>query len=143
MDREGGPLDRVSVGTSLEDDVAPPPPPPVPWRALMILSGSSFVVNAGFGCIIPVLPGLSDSLSLGAMGVGIILSAPAVARVLLNVQMGRLADEIGRRPLLVVGTVIAAAGTFAAGSADSLWTLVPARLLTGTHRPRHQKCVAH
>ena len=110
---------------------SPEKSPPPPWRQIAILSGSSFIANAGFGCIIPVLPSLSESLSLGAVGVGVILSAPAFARVLLNVRLGRLADEIGRRPLMIVGSALGAAGTFATGSAGSVLELVPARLLAG------------
>ena len=84
---------------------SPEKSPPPPWRQIAILSGSSFIANAGFGCIIPVLPSLSESLSLGAVGVGVILSAPAFARVLLNVRLGRLADEIGRRRMAMEGCV--------------------------------------
>ena len=119
----------LATPSSSKDDGATGTPPP--WRQIAILSGSSFVANAGFGCIIPVLPSLSESLSLGAVGVGVILSAPAAARVVLNVRLGALADEIGRRPLMIAGSALGAAGTFATGSAGSLLELVPARLLAG------------
>ncbi|KAH8064017.1 hypothetical protein JL721_8416 [Aureococcus anophagefferens] len=125
-----GPLPRgLATPSSSKDDGTSGTPPP--WRQIAILSGSSFVANAGFGCIIPVLPSLSESLSLGAVGVGVILSAPAAARVVLNVRLGALADEIGRRPLMIAGSALGAAGTFATGSAGSLLELVPARLLAG------------
>ena len=125
-----GPLPRgLATPSSSKDDGTTGAPPP--WRQIAILSGSSFVANAGFGCIIPVLPSLSESLSLGAVGVGVILSAPAAARVVLNVHLGALADEIGRRPLMIAGSALGAAGTFATGSAGSLLELVPARLLAG------------
>ena len=65
------------------------------------------------------------------MGIGIILSAPALARVVLNVRVGKLADELGRVPLMVCGSLLAAGGTFLTGMAGSVFEVVPARLLTG------------
>ena len=71
---------------------------------LAVLSTSQFVVNAGFGVIIPVLPIFSAELGLGASGVGVLLSAPSLARVALNLPFGKLADSIGRKPLMIYGT---------------------------------------
>ncbi|KAH8062803.1 hypothetical protein JL720_13173 [Aureococcus anophagefferens] len=89
----------LATPSSSKDDGTSGAPPP--WRQIAILSGSSFVANAGFGCIIPVLPSLSESLSLGAVGVGVILSAPAAARVVLNAYMADVTEGRGDRGKLL------------------------------------------
>ncbi|KAJ9450380.1 Quinolone resistance protein NorA [Diplonema papillatum] len=107
-----------------------------PWtgktaRAIAILTGSQFLVNASFGIIIPALPMFAAELGLGASGVGAVLSAPSVARVLINMQAGKAADTYGRKPLIIAGSLIAAAGAFATGYATSLATVLPARFVVG------------
>lgn len=65
------------------------------------------------------------------MGVGAIISAPSFMRVLLNMKMGKLADEKGRKPLMVLGTLASAAGGIGTAFAGGLLTLLPFRLLVG------------
>lgn len=52
-------------------------------------------------------------------------------RVLLNLPLGRRSDSHGRKPLMVAGTVITAAGAVATGLAGSLPAILAGRLLTG------------
>ena len=61
-------------------------------KTVAILTGSQFINNLGFGCVIPVLPLFAADMGLGASGVGLILSTSALSRVLLNIPMGRMAD---------------------------------------------------
>eukprot|EP00466_Bigelowiella_natans_P012041 jgi/Bigna1/34837/e_gw1.7.198.1 len=69
---------------------------------------------------------------LGATGVGLILSAPSAATLLLNVPLGRLCDIIGRKPLMWCGTALTAIGTTATGFVGgSLSTLLACRLIVG------------
>jgi MFS family permease len=96
-----------------------------------ILTISQFIVNIGFGIVVPALPQFAAELGMGAFGVGVILSAPSIARLLLNSQMGHLADSIGRRPLMVWGSVVAALGGIGTAFASGYSTVVPARLLVG------------
>jgi len=100
-------------------------------RTVFILTSSQFVVTAGFGMIIPILPALSESLGLGASGVGAIVAAPSATRVVLNMYFGALADRVGRKPLMVAGTLTSALGAVGTGLASSLATLIPARVLVG------------
>ena len=47
---------------------------------------------------------------MGAAAVGATLTVYATARLLMNIPAGLLADRFGRRPLLVWGPAITAAG---------------------------------
>lgn len=59
------------------------------------------------------------------------MSAFALARLVLNLPSGMLADRIGRRPLLVVGPVITSIGMIGSGFAWSFHELLAWRFLTG------------
>ena len=100
-------------------------------RDVGILTGSQFIITAGFGIIIPVLPMLSNMFGLGATGIGALVAAPSAVRVLLNMPMGQLADRIGRKPLMVAGTIASAVGGIGTGLASTLMTLLPMRALVG------------
>ena len=100
-------------------------------KAIAILTGSQFLSNAGFALMIPVLPQFASEIGLGATGVGAILSAPALARVVMNIPLGKAADVYGRKPLLLCGSLLGSAGAILTAHAFSLATVLPARILTG------------
>ena len=101
-------------------------------RSVAIMTGAMFFNNLGFGCIAPVLPLYATSMGLGATGVGTILSTAAFARLVMNIPMGRLADQLGRKPLMVAGGTTVAVASMATGMATNLPTLLACRLLAGT-----------
>ncbi|GAB5355185.1 hypothetical protein AAMO2058_000184300 [Amorphochlora amoebiformis] len=103
----------------------------IPWKEVSVLVTSQFIVNSGFGFVIPVLPSFAAELGMGPSGVGIILSSPAMVRILVNQPLGRAADRWGRRPLMVAGTLIMAASSVGTGMATTFSTMVPFRLLMG------------
>jgi MFS family permease len=96
-----------------------------------ILSASQFAGNLGFGCVIPVLPLFASEIGLGASGVGLIVSAPALTRLLFNFPFGRAADRVGRKPLMVGGQLVTAAASVATAFSASLAPLFASRLLLG------------
>jgi len=102
-------------------------------KQLSILTGSQLVLNLGFAQMVPIMPLFAAQMGghLGATGVGMILSAPSLATMLLNFPLGRLCDTVGRKPLMLCGTAMTAAGTAMTGFAGSLATVLPCRLLVG------------
>jgi MFS family permease len=101
------------------------------YRDVGILTTSQFVNNLGFGCVIPVLPIFATDMGLGPSGVGLILSTSAVSRLVLNIPFGRMADTVGRRPLMVGGQLLTAVASFGTAAAGTLPTLLACRLLLG------------
>lgn len=63
--------------------------------------------------------------------VGTTVSAFAIARLLLNLPSGLLADRIGRRPLLVVGPAITGLGMIGSAVAGTFPELLAWRFITG------------
>jgi MFS family permease len=100
-------------------------------RKVGMMTASQFILNAGIGVVIPVLPLFATELGCGALGLGAIVSAPALSRLALNMRMGRLCDTKGRKPLMIGGTLVLAAASVSTGFAGSLATVLPARLLVG------------
>ena len=98
---------------------------------LGVVTAATAALNFSFGAIVPVLPQYALGLGLGSSGVGLVLAAPAFARVCLNSPFGRLADSRGRRPLMIFGEAAAACGVALTGMAPTATTMVAARLLVG------------
>ena len=108
--QQPGPSDRdydnSAAGRSIPSDIA---------QHTAILTASQFMVNMGFGCVIPVLPLFAAQMGMGAMGVGMILSAPSVSRVMLNMPFGEATDRFGRKPLMLAGQLTTALASVATG----------------------------
>ena len=98
---------------------------------LAILLSTSFLVQMGVGMGIIVLPVFAQSLGLGQLGVGLLVALPQVTKLLFNLPVGYLVDVVGRKPPLVLGAVLDAAGQIATAAASTMTGLVPARLLVG------------
>ncbi len=84
------------------------------------------------GMHLPVLPRyVEDELGGSGTAVGIAVGAFAVSAALVRPLVGRLGDQLGRRPLAVVGAGLAAISMAGYGLVESLPVLVGFRLLTG------------
>lgn len=102
-------------------------------RQVATLVGSQVMLNLGVAQVVPVLPILGQEMGLGATGLGILISAPSAARLGLNIPLGRLADTVGRKPLMQWGTCCAALGAAGTGLTMPLGlaAVLPFRLLVG------------
>ena len=102
-------------------------------KQVSILTGSQLVLNLGFAQMVPVIPLFAAQMGghLGATGIGLVLSAPALANFLINIPAGRLVDTVGRKPLMIAGTVFTATGTAMTGLSSTLLAVIPFRFLVG------------
>ncbi|KAG8456893.1 hypothetical protein KFE25_012683 [Diacronema lutheri] len=115
---------------------APTPPPPSrgPWAHVCVLVGAQLMLNLGISQVVPVLPYYAtEAGGLSAAGLGVVLAMPSASRLVVNLPLGRLADSLGRKPLMVCGTLLTTAGIVGTGLAmpHGLYALVPFRLLVG------------
>lgn len=85
----------------------------------------------GMSIISPVLPAyaLGFGVSLGL--VGLLISAFAVARVLLDIPAGIFASKISIKRLMLIGLVVVSLSSFAAGLAVNYPMLLAARIFEG------------
>jgi MFS family permease len=71
------------------------------------------------------LPGASPAL------LGLALGIYGLTQALLQIPLGALSDRIGRKPVILAGLVVFAAGSVVAAYANSVWWLVFGRALQG------------
>lgn len=91
----------------------------------------TFLMMAGEGAINPVLPLFGKALGASVALVGVVIAASGLSRVVFNLPVGRLADVIGRRPLLVYGPLVTLAAALLASASNAVWQLLVLRLLSG------------
>eukprot|EP00938_MAST-03A_sp_MAST-3A-sp1_P001878 g1878.t1 len=122
---DGNEKEKSSVSSLLKDKQL--------VKQVSILTGSQLVLNLGFAQMVPVIPLFAAQMGghLGATGIGLVLSAPALANFLINIPAGRLVDTVGRKPLMIAGTLFTATGTAMTGLSSTLLAVIPFRFLVG------------
>lgn len=98
---------------------------------LIVLCFATFLTMAGQGVVSPVVPLFAKDFGVSAAAVGLTLTVFALARLILNVPAGMIADRFGRRYLLVGGPIITAVGMIGSGLADSIGELLVWRFIAG------------
>ncbi|MDQ1372122.1 MAG: transporter [Candidatus Thermoplasmatota archaeon] len=70
------------------------------------LASLDFIVSLGFGLIMPLFPVYVDLLGGGGLEVGILFSSFVFTRALLAAPFGNLSDRLGRKNIILVGSVM-------------------------------------
>ena len=101
-------------------------------RQLFVVAAADFVVWAGGGAIFPYLPVfLQDEAGASLWWIGVIAAAYFIGIFAVSPFAGRLSDRVGRKPLLVGGTLLYGVSTllFITTTEPALFVLF--RLLEG------------
>jgi MFS family permease len=110
-------------------------------RAVAVVFLVVFLDLLGFGIIIPILPFYVRSFAISDVFIGLLAASYSLAQFVAAPYLGRISDERGRRPVLMVS--VGAAGVAwlvfgfaaevgeAAGTAAAVAVLFGARLLAG------------
>jgi MFS transporter, DHA1 family, tetracycline resistance protein len=98
---------------------------------ITLMALTVFVDFTGFGLIIPLLPFWARHLGANAFGVGLVLTAYALAQFLFTPLLGSLSDRYGRRPVIIVSLAVEACGFALTALAGSLPALMAARFIGG------------
>lgn len=102
-------------------------------QSLSLLLFAQFVLFIGVGAVIPSLPLYGKEIGLSSAANGIVLSAPALALLLLAKPAGQYADK-ARKPAMIWGMLIIALSDLGTALAQSIIPLVIARLGLGAGR---------
>jgi len=102
-------------------------------RTLALLLAAQFVLFVGVGAVIPVIPIFAKAIGLSSAASGVVISAPAVALLLLARPAGVVADR-ARKPAMIGGMLAIAVADLGTACAAGLWTLVAARVGLGAGR---------
>lgn len=91
----------------------------------------AFFIFLGMGIISPILAIYAESFQVTYELVSLAISMYAVGRFVADIPVGMLADRIGRKPLMIMGTVILAITSFLNATAVNFWEFLLYRLMEG------------
>jgi DHA1 family multidrug resistance protein-like MFS transporter len=100
-------------------------------KNIIILSLALIVVSLGFGMVIPIFPFYIGRLGGGGKELGLLVAVAALTELIFGPVWGSLSDRVGRKPILVIGTVGYGLSSLLFGLATELWMLYAARALSG------------
>ncbi len=98
---------------------------------LTILFFTMLIVNTGFGVILPILPYYAQSMGASATILGLLAATYATIQFIFAPVWGRLSDQVGRKPVLLVGLAGFCISFLIFGLASQLWMLFLARIVGG------------
>jgi MFS family permease len=109
---------------------------PLPKKQMLVLAMIALCEQTALNSISPYLPDMAASFpgvepqSVGIY-VGTIASAFAVAQFITNYFWGWLSDRVGRKPVILLGTILTAVCMAAFGFCRTLWQAILVQALMG------------
>ncbi|MBI5700345.1 MFS transporter [Candidatus Saganbacteria bacterium] len=98
---------------------------------IIILFMTMFLVMAGFGIILPILPFFSLNLGATSFQIGLLMASYSLMQFIFSPVWGSLSDKYGRKPIILIGLAGFAVSFVLFGIADSLLMLFASRILGG------------
>jgi DHA1 family multidrug resistance protein-like MFS transporter len=96
------------------------------WMCVLVA-----VNQLGFGAMVPSLPLYASSFGVSATAVGLAVAVYGFARFAVTLPGGQLSDRLGRRPVLTIGGLVSAAGSFWCAEASNFVEFNVARMVAG------------
>lgn len=90
-----------------------------------------FVNQLGFGSVVPVVPLYARGFGVPQSAIGLTIGIYGLARFLINVPAGTVADRIGRRGTLVIGSVLTVLGNILCGISTGYAMFLAGRFVAG------------
>lgn len=100
-------------------------------RSLLPIAAAIFVAMLGVGMLVPNLPLLAKHTAGGVVAAGGLMSAFGLARLVVNIPAGILADRIGIRATMLIGLIVLAIGAFLSVAISGYLAIVTTILLQG------------
>ena len=106
---------------------------PIELRATAGLAGIYGLRMFGMFIILPVFAFYAEDLPGGNnyLLVGIALGAYGLTQAILQIPFGWLSDRIGRKPVIYLGLILFAIGSFIAASATDIYWVIFGRIIQG------------
>lgn len=100
-------------------------------QKLLILLMVVFIDLLGFGVVIPILPILIERIGGGAFLVGVVIALFSLFQFLASPILGRLSDKYGRKPVLVLSSLINSLSYFLIFFSQTFLIIFIARIIAG------------
>lgn len=105
---------------------------PAERRAALSLASIYALRMLGLFMILPVFALYAEGLAgVTPVLVGIAIGVYGLTQAVLGIPVGALSDRVGRKPVIIVGLIIFAAGSVIAAVADSIWGVILGRAIQG------------
>lgn len=106
---------------------------PLERRASLGLAGVYALRMLGLFIILPIFALYAEKLPGGENHflIGVALGAYGLTQAILQIPAGWLSDRYGRKPIIVIGLLLFAAGSFIAAAADNIYWIIAGRVLQG------------
>jgi len=96
------------------------------WMCLLICAN-----QLGFGAIVPVIALYAEDYGVSQTAIGMTIAVYGLARFLVNVPAGALADRAGRRATLAIGGLTTVVGTILCAVSPNYEVFLVARFIAG------------
>lgn len=101
-------------------------------RVILIWMCVLIAVNQfGFGSIVPIIALYAETFGVSQTAIGLTIAVYGLARFLVNVPAGHIADAFGRRAALAAGGATTVLGTVLCATAPNYPTFLIARFIAG------------
>ncbi len=99
-------------------------------RTLVIVM-TLFVDAIGYGIIIPLLPFSTQTFQAGSTALGVLLASFSLMQFFFSPLLGRISDNVGRKPILLISILVSTVSYVIFGFADSFLLLLLSRIIAG------------
>ena len=90
-----------------------------------------FIDATGFGIIIPLLPFYAETFQAGSAALAVLIASFPLMQFIFSPILGRISDNLGRKPVLVI-SILTSAGSFVLFAvANSFFILLLSRIVAG------------
>jgi MFS transporter, DHA1 family, multidrug resistance protein len=96
-----------------------------------ILSFSLIVVMLGFGMVMPIFPFILTQMGASGDEYGLLIALYAIMQLIFSPVWGSLSDQIGRKPVMLIGMAGVTLTLVMFGFANQLWMIFLARIFSG------------
>lgn len=100
-------------------------------KKTLILLSVVFIDLVGFGIVIPLLPLIIAKIGGGAFLVGVVIAIFSLFQFLSSPILGRLSDKYGRKPILIISSLLNSISYFLIFFSQSFLIIVVARIIAG------------
>lgn len=90
-----------------------------------------FIAFLGIGLVIPVTPTIMNELNISGTVVGYMVSAFALAQLIMSPIAGKWVDRFGRKPMIIIGLFIFSLSELLFGLGETVEVLFASRILGG------------
>ncbi|HEY3248284.1 MAG TPA: MFS transporter [bacterium] len=123
------PPDPAAPAVQVRDAVRPPSVRGMVLRISLVLG----LAELGFATVIPLLPlHLTERLGASVKLVGLVVATFALVETLAKTAWGSIADRVGRRPLIIIGLLLASIAPMVMSFLRIPALFVPLRLIDGS-----------